>query len=276
MTHPLHEKAMSLAGVYRHAEAQLLETLMQMAEARLFVALGYTGMWEYLVKELKISESQASYFQRVAQRARVIPELKEAVLSGRLSISVARRIVGVIEESNAGEWIEAALHLKQKELERKVAEASPRRAVREGFQPLAGQLSQLTVVVTTEEEEKIERVRALVSQSLRKPASLQEAIGASVTLFLDRKDPVKKAERASLRTSKAKASASTRKAPAPVKHAVHLRDGFRCAHTDANHVRCENQRFLELHHRLPVSQGGPHTAANLTTRCFWHHRMEHR
>jgi len=39
----------------------------------------------------------------------VIAQLKEAVLSGRLSLSKARRIVGVIDHSNATFWIDAAL-----------------------------------------------------------------------------------------------------------------------------------------------------------------------
>ena len=104
MTHPLHEKAKTLAGIYLSAEPKLLETLMGMAEENLFIRLGFTGLWDYAVKELKISESQASYFQRVAQKARAIPELKEAVLGGVLSISMARRIVGVIDHSNAKEW----------------------------------------------------------------------------------------------------------------------------------------------------------------------------
>jgi len=150
--HPLHRKAIDLGKTYLTCEPMLLETIMQMAEENLFVKLGFTGPWDFLVKELHMSESQASYFQRVAQRARGIPRLKEAVLSGTLSLSQARRIVGVIDEATANEWIDAARTLKQKDLERKVASASPRRKVREGVVPLSEDLSKLTVVITLEEE----------------------------------------------------------------------------------------------------------------------------
>ena len=257
---------------------------MLMAEENLFIKMGFTGIWEYAVKELGISESQSGYFQRVAQRARVIPELKEAVLSGALSLSKARRIVGVIDEANAKQWVAAAIELRQKDLERKVAEESPRRGVREGFVPLAEHLSKLTVVVTEEEGTKIERARDLVSQKLQKPASLQETLNATVTLFLERNDPVKKAERASLRTAKVQARSLEASLPqktgrsviaAQIKHPVHLRDGFRCTYLDRNNQRCENQRFLALHHIVHVSRGGKNTVGNLTTRCFWHHRAEH-
>jgi hypothetical protein len=277
MTHPLHEKALELATVYMNSEARLLETLMLMAEENLFIRMGLTGIWEYVVKELKISESQAGYFERVAQRARVVPALKEAVLSGALSISKARRIVGVIDETNAREWILAAIELKQKDLERMVSEKSPRRAVREGFTPLPDNLSKLTVVVTEEEEKKIERAKNLLSQELQKPASLQETLNTAVTLFLDKKDPVKKALRASSRTRMLLNPQKTgrRAIPAQVKHQVHLRDAFRCTHRDRNNQRCEKERFLELHHINPVARGGENTLGNLTTRCFYHHRAEH-
>lgn len=202
--HPLHKKAIELGRTYLSCEPQLLETLMGMAENNLFVRLGFTGMWDFLVKELHVSESQASYFQRVAQRARAIPELKGAVLSGKISLSQARRIVGVIDHYNASRWIELAKNLKQKDLERKVAQASPRRKVREGIVALSSDLSKLTVVMTIEEEKKLERARDLVSQSLQKPASYQQTLSTAVNLFLNKKDPIVKAERAaaSSRTSK--------------------------------------------------------------------------
>jgi len=169
---------------------------MGMAEENLYVRLGFVGMWDFLVKELHFSESQASYFKRVAQRARVVPALKEAVISGKISLSQARRIVGVIDETNASRWIEVAVSLKQKDLERKVSEESPRRKVREGIVPLGSALSKLTVVITVEEEAKLERARDLVSQSLQKPASYQQTLGTMVNFYLDKKDPVVRARRA--------------------------------------------------------------------------------
>ena len=52
MTHPLHRKAKKLASVYLRSEPMILETLMQMAEENLFIKMGFTGIWEYAVKEL--------------------------------------------------------------------------------------------------------------------------------------------------------------------------------------------------------------------------------
>ena len=284
-SHPLHRKAKSLSHVYLNSEAELLDTLMAMAEENLFVRLEFTDVFDYVVRELKISESRAGYFRRVAQRARVIPELKQAVVSGALSLSRARRIVGVIDNTTAGFWIDAAIHWKQKDLEREVSEQSPRRGVREGFVPLPGELTKLTVVISHEEEKDIERANALVCQALKAPASLQQTLAATVAFFLEKKDPVRKAQRAtSSRTSKVQKgppsptkpqSPGQRKKPAHLAHQVNLRDGFRCAYVYKDGSRCDKQSFLEHHHVIPLSWGGENTASNISTRCFWHHRYEH-
>jgi hypothetical protein len=65
-----------------------------MADQNLFIEMKYLGMFDYLVKALSLSETQSGYFERVAQRARAIPELREAVVSGKLKLSQARRICG--------------------------------------------------------------------------------------------------------------------------------------------------------------------------------------
>jgi hypothetical protein len=116
--------------------------------------------------------------RRVAQKARVIPELKEAVLSGKISLSQARRICGVIDSQNHEVWIEAAATLRQRELERLVSEKHPRNRVKEGFKPLDGETSEMRVVLTREEEALVEKVQNLVSQKTQAAATLQDTVHA--------------------------------------------------------------------------------------------------
>ena len=277
--HPLHQKAIEIGKTYFSCEGMLLETLIQMVEEHLFLKLHYSGMWEFLERELHMSDCQAGYFSRVASKAIAVPELRRAVASGELSISKARRIVGVINPENSLEWIEAAKSLKQRQLERKISEESPRRKVFEGIVPLSEELSKLTVVISVEEEERLERVKDLVTQSQQKPASYQEAVVTAIDLYLEKKDPVQKAERA-LRTSIPRKVGKKRygkRAPIPahIKHKVHARDGFRCTSVDKDGNRCKREGLLQLHHIILVSQNGPNTVENLTTRCYWHHKIEH-
>jgi 5-methylcytosine-specific restriction endonuclease McrA len=61
--------------------------------------------------------------------------------------------------------------------------------------------------------------------------------------------------------------------PAPVRRAVHKRDGGRCTYRDEQGRRCSKRDDLEFHHRKPYGQGGDHSAENLTLACRTHNTL---
>jgi hypothetical protein len=69
----------------------------------------------------------------------------------------------------------------------------------------------------------------------------------------------------------------THREPIPVrlKHQVNFRDQRRCVHVNAAGVRCNQTRWLEIHHVKPVGKGGENTLENLTTLCSVHHKYLH-
>jgi hypothetical protein len=70
--------------------------------------------------------------------------------------------------------------------------------------------------------------------------------------------------------------ASRRKAlPAHVRHQVNFRDKRRCQHVLPNGLRCRQSRWVEIHHKIPVHQGGKDIPENLITLCSAHHRVVH-
>jgi 5-methylcytosine-specific restriction endonuclease McrA len=273
----LHERAVELSKIYRSAECELLDILIQMADQNLFIEMKYLGMFDYLVKALSLSETQSGYFERVVQRARAIPELREAVVSGKLKLSQARRICGVIDSENCIEWIHAGCTLTQRELEKLVAEKRPRSKIHEGIKPVALNLKEMKVALSEEDEGLINRVQDLVSQRLKKAATLQEAVRAMATCYLEKFDPVKKALRASSRTGHktTESSPGSHRISNALKHAVHLRDGFRCTGKDREGNRCKSTRWLHLHHIIEICHGGTNSLDNLTTLCSRHHAIVH-
>ncbi len=62
---------------------------------------------------------------------------------------------------------------------------------------------------------------------------------------------------------------------AEVKHRVNVRDHGQCQHVYSDGRQCESHTFLEVHHRIPVSRGGPGTLDNLVTLCSAHHKHLH-
>jgi len=66
-----------------------------------------------------------------------------------------------------------------------------------------------------------------------------------------------------------------RKVPASLRHEVHRRDGGRCTHINPKGERCRDRRWIDIHHKIPLSQGGLTELSNLTTLCRGHHQMVH-
>ncbi len=258
----LHAKAVELSQDYLRKEGALLTLLMEMQETRAFLALGYTGIFNYCLHGLKFSESQANYFSSVARKSREIPELKQAIDNGVLSISKARRIVKVITPATQEEWIAKASQLSQVQIDREVAAVNPS-AVRERVKPISSDRHEIRLSISDNCKAKLDRVRAL-----SKAVSLEETLEILLNVYLDKKDPVKKAERTLSR--KVRPPTTQRTMPAAVRSAVHLRDRGKC-----QVAGCSNQHYVELHHRKPRAEGGLHTVENLVTLCSAHHRMRH-
>ena len=65
----------------------------------------------------------------------------------------------------------------------------------------------------------------------------------------------------------------SRHIPAHVRRAVWERDGQRCAFAGSC-GRCQETRFLELHHVQPYGHQGPATVENISVRCRAHNVYE--
>lgn len=102
-----------------------------------------------------------------------------------------------------------------------------------------------------------------------------KALGLSET-FLEKNDPVRKANRARPQLVPGPVNQSGRsKIPNITRHALNFRDKGQCTFVDIKGVRCGQERWVEIHHIKPVSEGSSNSISNLTTLCFHHHRFTH-
>ncbi|HEX4926196.1 MAG TPA: hypothetical protein VFV50_19030, partial [Bdellovibrionales bacterium] len=127
----IHEEALGAAREYRRAETKLLRVLQDVDICRAYLHLGAKSLFEYCTTLLGLSESVAYNFITVSRKAREVPKLQDEIESGRLSVSMARKIAPVLTPENQEHWIERAKTQTQKELEREVAKVSPAKAKRE-------------------------------------------------------------------------------------------------------------------------------------------------
>ena len=79
---------------------------------------------------------------------------------------------------------------------------------------------------------------------------------------------------ANVRRSARAVDKASRHIPAAVERTVRRRDADRCAFVGRNGVRCEERRFLELHHVKPWAVGGDPTPENIELRCRAHNQYE--
>jgi hypothetical protein len=236
-------------------------------------------MFKYAVQELQLSEAVAYSFILVARKAVEVPALEKAIRDEVISVSKASRISSLLSEANAAELIEFAGRHTYAEIDREVVRRNPKAARRDKVKPLSEDQAHIEMTVSKKTLEKLKRAHALEASRGRK--DLGEVLDSVLDEYLKHKDPVVKADRVLNRKPRAelcvhRVNPSRRVGlTAEQKHQVMARDRGQCTHVDQSGSRCENDRWLHVHHIRPVNKGGGNEPSNLTTLCSFHHDLVH-
>ncbi len=293
----LHVKAMELAKNYRRCEVQLLEILESIDAEKIYLQMGYSSLFVYTTECLELSEANAYALIQVMRKSREVPELKQEISVGNLTISKARRIVPVLSSENKREWVEKAKSLPKAQLEREVAQVSGEIPKAEFLKPISQDRSRLRVDLSEGTASDLRRAQVIASSSKRKNLTLEEVLADALQFYLQHKDPVRKKMGPSSRLNKegrefqinkresvTLPSAPTRRKgpklvsrriPEPMKRAVWSRDEAQCQFHSKTGKVCGEVRHLEIHHARAWAMGGGHEAYNLTLRCRAHHQQWH-
>jgi hypothetical protein len=272
-----HEKAVRIGKEFKNLEGELISVLQEVEAEKVFSYLGFTSLFQYCLKVLKLSEDQSYTYIRIARASKEVPALKAALEMKSLSISNAKKIASVITVENQTEWLEKGQRLKSRELDREIVKSHPEKACREKVKPITESLYELRCTLSAEGEKHLKRALDIVAQNIGK--TLEEVLKE----FVERHDPVKKAERSLQRKRQAPVTklvayknGKRTKVPQPLRHEAMKEANGQCSHQEPSGERCPNQRYLEVHHCRPVSIGGEHRLDNLQVLCSSHHRIEHR
>jgi hypothetical protein len=284
----IHQRALKAAEGFKRSEIEIISCLQEVDDSSTFLRLGYTSLYDYMINALGFSESSASNFITVSRKAKEIPLLQSAIQEGTLSVSKARKITPVLTLENQEEWIEKAKTLPQRQLEQEVAREIPREDVPERIKFVSESRMELRMGISKEIEEKLRHVQDLESQRTGHHVRIEETLATLLEVYLEVKDPVRRADRIlkkeSIKVSEHVARHAEKEktkpahlAPIPsaIKHRVTKRDRGRCTHVDLKGKRCGNRRWIEIHHIVPRSKGGTNSPENLRTLCHSHHKLEH-
>ncbi|MCM2281013.1 MAG: HNH endonuclease [Bdellovibrionaceae bacterium] len=217
----IHSRTCAAVERLKACEADLIRCLQEVDQFLVHRFIGYNSLFQYAVHALKLSEAQSYAYITVARKAQELPQLQEALVSGELTVSKAVRITSVINEQTQAKWIGLALELPKRDLEREVARENPRAARPEQARFLDAHTLQLQTPISEVGYKKLERARELMASGDGEWLSLETAIEQLAEFYLERKDPVRKAERAIMwasRTLEGQRNPSSRLKPSAPLH----------------------------------------------------------
>ncbi len=293
------QKAIHLSQNYLRLEWQIIQVLQQIEASKFFLKLEVTSLFKYAVQFLKLSEPTAYAFITVARKAQIFPVLGEAIQAQKISVYKASRIVSTLDKTNVLELIDFAERNSTRAIDVEVARRNPKARSQERAKPISENLVELKFCVLKETNQKLRRAQSILAQKQGKHLDMAQTLDTVLNDYLQKNDPVEKGNRAvkkvKLCSTEFKASAKKTGENAMIpegrlkmkkiltrsplsaleKHQVFARDGGRCTYKDQKGQRCDNDRWLHIHHIHPVSQDGTNALENLTTLCSVHHDLVH-
>lgn len=270
----LLESTWQLAHAERRLVTALLHHLNEIALRRLYAKESYPSLFEYCVRVLRFSESQAKTRICAARLLNDFPSIEEKISQGTLTLMAASQAQQFFRQQktpkNEREKILLQLENKSAREVQKIFRTMDPQSFRETTREISATRTEYRFAASTELKEKIERLKNVLGAS-----SIEELVLKVVDFALQKYDPLKKAERNLVVAKRRNASTTfavkfrkSRYIPAQVRHAVWLRDRALCTYPG-----CGSQYALQVDHILPFASGGPNTVENLRLRCPAHNQL---
>ena len=138
-----------------------------------------------------------------------MPQLKEQLELGQSGISKLRKICPVLKKAHAenkpeeiAEWLKKTVTMCTREIEKEVAKVSPAPRRKESIRRIDENTNSLNINLSDEERELLEKAQNLSSIKNKSCQNMTETIIQALQGFVEKHDPVKKAERQKERQQK--------------------------------------------------------------------------
>jgi hypothetical protein len=197
----LHAKGISVSERYRLAQSDMIDILGELDGDKTYLLFNANSLFAYCVKFHKLSEDVICNLIAIVRKSKLVPELKEAIRDGVLTVNNARKIAPVLTLENKSEWLELATTQTSKQIEKAVAAENPKLAIQESLKYKTDDRLELKLGVSEEWTFALSRVKDLVSQQTSQNASTEESLLIAMNCFIRRHDPVEKAKRSAKRVN---------------------------------------------------------------------------
>jgi hypothetical protein len=250
-----------LVGRERNATTTVVAALAELDSRQLYLVRGFSSLYAYCTRELKMSEGAAYRRINAARAVRRFPVALTYLADGSLSLTTLTVLAPSLTMSNHMTLLEAARHKTRREVERQVA----------ALNPDDPDLVAIHMMVPRATEDKLHRAQDLLRHVLP-DGDVVKVFDRALTVLIAALEKKKLAHVKRPRRARPMRMAS-RHIPAGVRRAVTERDGERCAFVGSQ-GRCTETGFLEFHHVVPYARGGAPTVENIQLRCRAHNQYE--
>ncbi len=296
----LWNQAAKLAAEIKIKEVLFLDYLREIERRELHKLRGYSSLHEYLVDELKYSDGAAHRRIKSMQLVRDLPEVKQKLETGELSLSAASRVQVFFNQQSQ---VDKTYSLEEKkDLVELVQGKSYREtetilAVKSGgelpkldrVKPLSEEKVELRLTISKECLEQLDALSDLLAHQLS-GGGYGEVLEKITQIAVQKLDPAQKKTRTPQKQEeKAPEAASTASAPklipaptessryipATVKKQLWLHARGHCQYHDplTGH-HCTSKFALQVDHKHPFARNGSNELENLQLLCSAHHRSK--
>src|SRR5690349_7841222 len=128
-TRAMTKRLAELLSREHSALADFLVALADFDRERRWVELGYTSLFYFLHRELRLSTGAAFYRKAAAELIQRYPEVVEPLKDGRLCLTSVAELAKVITPENRGDVVARFFHASKQEAKAISAELRPAEAV---------------------------------------------------------------------------------------------------------------------------------------------------
>lgn len=262
-------KAKDVALEEQKKTVELLELLVEIERRMLYVGLGYTSLFTYLVQELHYSEAESALRVKAMRLMIRAPEIKAKMEQGQIGLSVAASVEGYLREekiSAAKDVAEIISHCQGKSTReaQKILNEKKQRPSLEFTIKLRG--------AAAEKFERLKRLMPELSDSEIVDALVEEKLTeAKLKIKHHQAEQFESIDAAEAVVDNDVSLRKTKTLPIATSRTLHLRAQGQCEHIDLKtRKRCSSRSRLQAEHCYPQAWGGGHELSNLMILCQSH------
>jgi hypothetical protein len=297
----------------RRDTATLLAYIAEIDRRKLYLEHACPSMFAFCTQRFHMSEAVAARRIRAGRATCRFSCILGMVARGELHLSGIHQLAGHLTDENHEEVLLRAKHRSMREIEKLIAEISPKPDVPSLIRalpikkseealpletapasappaqpsrtfpasakptpravPLSPRRYKLQVTIGEETREKLSELQALLSHQIP-DGDPAEILDRALDALLTETKKRKVALMDKPRRFRKKSGSKTRAIPAHTRREVFERDEGRCAFVDSQDRRCSSTWQVEFHHRLAYARGGTHDVDNIELRCRAHNQYE--